>query len=266
MRNITLFIAALLASSAAVAQEGTVAQLTGPIHRTEYPLSLGDRPLVLPNLMLEGTTQFEHFRNLPAPSENGIGLRVGFGIGDLVQLDASSAILVDPKSEWSNEIGARVAVLAFDSRELDFAPSLFVPFDFHDGADLLWRAQVGAETRYRFNRFVYAYGLRDLLQFRNIVTGQTTDKQIQLGLNGTFGVGVSPIEQLSLELDATLFHLKLGGDAEANKAIFEDYIPVAFKALVAVNRQFDVMAKVWMNDLKDGTDSVTFVGGLNARL
>ena len=266
MRNLTLLVAALLLSGAAAAQEGTVARLSGPMQKIEYPLPLGDRPLVLPDLMLEGTTVFEHYRNTPLPSESGIGLRLGFGIKDVVQIDADSALLVDPDQDWSKEIGARVAVPAYDSRELDFAPSLYVPFDFHDGADLLWRAQVGAETRWRFNRFVYAYGLRDLLEFHNVVPAAGADKQVQLGLNGTFGVGVSPIERVSMELDATFFHLKIGGDLEENRAIFADFIPVAFKALVAVNRQFDVMAKVWMNDLKDGADSVTFVGGLNARL
>ncbi len=74
------------------------------------------------------------------------------------------------------------------------------------------------------------------------------------------------MRHVSLELDATFFHLKLAGDTEASKAIFADNIPVAVKALFAITRQLDVLGQVTFNDLKNGTDSLTVSGGLNARL
>ena len=266
MRKVTFVLfSALFAATAALAQEGTVAQLVAPIPRGEYPLSLADRPLVLPHLMLEGTTGVAYDKIAPGFNLTNIALRAGFGIADRVQIDVASAILVDPDSEWSKSLTGRVAFLAYDSKELDIAPSIQVPFDFHDGADLIWEIGIGAETRYRFNQMFYVFGLRDLLFFVNEPLS-ATEKQWQAGLNGTFGVGVVPIQQLSLELQASFFQLKLAGDAIRNQAIFADNVPVAAKALVSVTRWFDVFGELVMRDLKNGADSMGFFGGLNARL
>ena len=260
-----ILFTALFAATAALAQEGAVARLTAPVSRGEYPLSLADRPLVLPHLMLEGTTGIDYVKLDPTFNATQLGLRAGFGIGDRAQIDVASGILIDPDQEWSKTLTGRVAFLAYDSRELDIAPSVLVPFDFHDGADLISQVGIGAETRYRFNQMIYVFGLRDLLYFVNAPLS-ATEKQWQVGLNGGFGVGVVPIQHLSLELQANLFHLKLAGDMISNQAIFVDNIPVAVKALVAVNRWFDIYGQLGMNDLKNGFDTMTFFGGLNARL
>ncbi len=272
------FVFAVVAASAAFAQEGAFTQLQGPIRGSDYPLALGDRPLVLPNLFPEGSTWFEYYKLSPTNNQSAIGLRVGMGVADIAQVDVLSSYVVDPNSDWSKTMAARVGVLAYDSRELDIAPSLYVPFDFHDGADLVSQMTIGAETRYRINHMFYAYGLRDLV---GIGFGKNYGNEFNLGLNGTFGVGVEPIQHLSLELEATLIHLKVAGNAAGGyvsnafypesivgptKGIFADDIPVALKALVAVNRNFDIMGQIIATDLKNGFDAFTFVGGLNARL
>ena len=113
------------------------------------------------------------------------------------------------------------------------------------------------------NRTIYVYGLRDLIA---LGWGNLFNDEFNMGINGTIGVGVEPVQHLSLELQATLFHLKVAGNLEASKVIFGDNIPVGVKALFAVNRQLDIMAWVVAPDLKNGFDSVTFVGGLNGRL
>jgi len=266
MRKVTFILFGILfAATAALAQEGTTARLTAPVSRGEFPLSLGDRPLVLPHLMLEGTTGVEYVKLNPSLNATQIGLRAGFGILDRGQVDVFSGIFVDPDQEWSKTLAGRIAFLAYDSRDLDIAPSVLVPFDFQDGADLVSEVRIGAETRYRFNRMIYVFGLRDFVYFLNVPTS-ATQTQWQVGLNGLFGVGYSPIDRLSLELQANLFHLKLAGDVIENRVIFGDDIPVGLKALVAVNRWLDVYGQVMMVDLKNGADSMTFFGGLNARL
>ena len=268
MRKIPfLFAAALLAAGAASAQEGAVARAGGVSSVDEYPLTLGERPLVLPNLMLEGTTQFEHFRSTlggTTSSQSGIGLRAGFGIGGIVQVDAISGVVLDPSSDWSKTLTGEVRVLALHTSQLDVAGLVSMPFDFHDNVDLVTVFTVGAPTRFKFTPMIYAFGLRDLLVFGT--KGPTGNSQLQLGLNGTLGVGVDLFRQLSLELETTVFHAKITGDAEASRLIFSDTIPAALKALFAINHRFDVMAGLGIPDLKNAGDALTFVGGLNARL
>ena len=263
MLKTALALLAALLSTGAIAQEGTTARLVGPVSRSEYPLALGDRPLVLPNLMLEGTTDFEHIKYAPGITQSGIGLRAGIGVGDLAQIDVSSAIIVDPSSDWSKSIGARVGVLAYDTRNLDVAPSVFVPFDFADNHDLLSRAQVGAETRLRVNHIFYVYGLRDLLE---LGWGKDFGDELNAGLNATLGVGIEPIDHVSLELETTVVHAKVAGALEKTQWIFNDVIPVGAKVLFAWNRNLDVLGEIAAPDLKNGFDKVAVLGGLNFRL
>ncbi|HUJ26798.1 MAG TPA: hypothetical protein VLW85_12315 [Myxococcales bacterium] len=258
-----ILLALMLAATAAAAQESAVAQLTGPFSHSQYPMELGDRPLVLPNLMLEGTTQFEYVKIGPSSTTSGIGLRAALGIGDVAQIDLNSSIFVDPESKWSKVLFARAGFLAYDSRQLDIAPSLLVPLDFNSNADLLSGAMVGAETRFRIDNLIYVYGLRDLLL---LGWGTAYNDELSAEINGTVGVGIEPMHHVSLELDATLFRIKVAGKGDASRLIFSDEIPVAAKALFAINRQFDIVAQLIAPDLKNGFDSLTFVGGLNARL
>lgn len=257
-------LAVLFASGAVLAQQPSGAPLQGPMAWSDYPLSLADRPLVLPNLMPEFTPSYQFFKPVPGQNESATVLRLGVGLGDRAQFDLASAMLLDPNQEWSKILAPRLGFLAYDSPELDFAPSVVVPFDFHDNADLVSAVQVGAETRYRLDRTLYAFGMRDLLQFVN--QPLPTGKQLQGEVVGNFGVGVVPMRNLSLELQAEIFRLKLTGDQVANKIIFGDEIPLAGRALIAFTRRFDVFGQLEMPDLKNGADSMRVIAGLNVRM
>ena len=254
-----LLSAVLLAASAAVAQEGTSVRLQGTFGHGEYPLSLADRPLVLPNRMIEATPQFEYVRLSPNLNSSDIGIRVGLGLADRFQLDAITAFGVDPNTEWSKGLTGELRVLAFDSRDLDVALLVSLPFDFHDGHDLVNSGTIGGNTRYRVLPMFYLYGLRDLAVFH-------TATEFSLGLNGTVGVGIEPIQHLSLELETTVVHFAVTGAIEKTRWFGADYVPVAGLVNLAINRNLDVIAKIGFTDLKNGADAMTFVGGINARL
>lgn len=251
-----LVSALLLASSAAFAQE---VKLQGAFTHEEYPLALGDRPLVLPNFMIEGTPQFEFVKVSPSKNTSDLALRVGFGIGNLFQVDAITAFAVDPETDWSKGITGEFRALALDTRDLDVAALVSVPFDFADGHDFFSGATVGLDSRYRITHLIYVFGLRDLAVFH-------TPNEFSLGLNGTFGVGVDPIPHLSLELQTTLVHLGVTGAIEKTQWFGSDFVPAQAVANYAINRNFDVVAKIGFTDLKNGADAFVFTGGINARL
>ena len=254
-----ILVCTLLLAGSVAAQEGTATKLQGAFSRDEYPLALGDRPLVLPHLMLEATPQFEYVKISPSDNASAIGLRVGFGLADRYQIDAITGFDVDPSSEWNKMLTGQLSVLAYDSRDLDVAGVVRLPFDFADGHDLFTGGMIGANTRFRLTHQFYLYGLRDLIGFG-------TKDQFSLGLNGSVGVGIEPIRHLSLEVGTTLVHLKVAGDFEKTRWIGADYVPAEALVNVAINRNLDVIGALVVPDFKNGFDAVTVLGGINARL
>ncbi len=253
-----ILLCTLLLAGAAAAQESATARLEGPFSLADYPLSLGERPLVLPNLVVQATPYFGYAKTVHENvTDVGVGLAVG--LANTWEIAASTGFNVDPYGEWGKIVSGTVTVLAYDSRDLDVAPTLTAPFYFASGQDFFQSGIVGATTRYRLTHQLYVYGLRNLINFQ-------TSGQFSMGLNGSVGVGIDPIRNVSIEVGTTLVHLAVTGDFEKTLWFGADYVPAEALVNVAINRQFDVYGAMVVPDFKNGFDAVAVLAGINARL
>ena len=221
----------------------------GPFNKKDYPIAERMRPLVLPDGMGEiGVGLPIGITSVAGESATGVGLGLGFGygLGDVVELGLASGLLLSPDAGWNNTITPRVAWLAYDSKEFDFAPGVSIPLFFGDATAV--GVLIDLNSRYVLSDGWFLY-------FGQGAVPLTVSPDFALGLNVGGGAGWQISKEAVLTLDSNLIQLTLVPDA-AISGIWE-VLNLRLGGQYSPSRNVDVGASLGVASLL-GNDLTTF--------
>jgi hypothetical protein len=176
--------------------------MTGPFKKKDYPVSERLRPLVLPNEMGQVGLDLGVGRTFGATTL-GTNLSFDYGVGDYFDFGLSTGLALAPGVNW-NGLVLQGHGLAYDSKEVDFAPGLVLSLPFSEGA--FYTAVVDLPTR-----VVLPEGF--FLRFGQGAVPVTFSPDFALAIVGNGGVGFQADPKVALFADTSLFTLLLAPDA-----------------------------------------------------
>jgi hypothetical protein len=174
----------------------------GPFKKKDYPISERLRPLVLPNEMGQVGLDLGVGRTFGATSL-GTNVSFDYGVGDYFDFGLATGLLLAPDVAWNGLI-LQGHGLAYDSKEVDFAPGLVLSLPFSQGA--FYTAVIDLPTR-----VVLPEGF--FLRFGQGAVPVTLSPDFGLAIVGNGGVGFQIDPKVALFADTSLFTLTLAPDA-----------------------------------------------------
>lgn len=178
----------------------------GPFAKKDYPMQERLRPLVLPDTMGEVGLDLTYLTFAGADAA-ATAPSFAYGIADVVEIGLSSTLLLAPDVDWGKDINLRGHYLAYDSKELDFAPGLNVPLILADGAG--FGATIDLSTRYVLNEVVYFY-------FGQGAIPVLFSPDFALSVQASGGAGFQVDKSLVFMVDTTPFVLRLTPDTDVS--------------------------------------------------
>lgn len=222
----------------------------GPFKKKDYPTSERMRPLVLPNGMGEvGLDAPIGIFKVAGDSVTtfGIGPSFAYGLGDLVELGVGTGFLLAPDAAWNRTLAPRVAWLAYDSKEFDFAPGLSIPLVFTDPA-------VVGLTVDLFGRYVLSEGW--FIYFGQGAIPIVVGDPLSLSIAGNAGVGWQINKATVATLDLQPIVIVLAPDAAATG--LWDYLSTAIGVQYSPVREWDIGGKIGIFNIWDLDESLVF--------
>lgn len=175
----------------------------GPFKKKDYPTSLRNRPLVLPNEMGEVSLDLGVGRTLGATGLS-TNLDFDYGIADVAEIGASTGIGISGAGLGWNGLTLQGHGLAYDSKDTDFAPGLLVPINTL-GGQLTMAAIVDLPTR-----IVLPEGM--FIRFGQGALPVYLAPNFGLALAGNGGFGIQVDNKTAFFADLNAFTLSLAPD------------------------------------------------------
>jgi hypothetical protein len=208
----------------------------GPFKKKDYPTSERLRPLVLPDGMGEvGLDAPISIISFAGESATGFGIVPSFnyGLGDMVELGISTGFPLAPDADWNRTLVPRVAFLAWDSKDFDFAPGVSIPLAFVDETGI--GVLVDLSSRYVLSDGWFVYFGQGAIPL-----GVSPDVTLALNVNG--GVGLQANPKTALTLDLNPISILVAPDFTATG--IWDYLTLNFGAQYTPAREWDVGARL----------------------
>jgi hypothetical protein len=282
----------LVALSVAPGEAEDSTPLVGPFTRDTYPQAVIDRPLTLPAGMVEGESGWQFvsqrfvtpidfatpltFASSGTDDWNAdVALRVG--VTDRVQVEAGTAFSLDHSifgasqvdepfddrpslASWSRTLPVRLSYLALDTRALDTALTLTLPFHAHadrivtftrggkivasDESRVLPAVALEAPTRWRLCDWLWLRAGEDLF---SVTTGDGV---------ATFafdvGVGVQAHRLLAFTIDSRVASIAFDGSGHEASETVADVGSLALQTVFAPLPWLDFVGGVDVPDLGRG--------------
>lgn len=220
----------------------------GPFKKGEYPLAERLRPLVLPRNMGE----VDLFAPIGVASVGGtstttfgLGPSFTYGFG-MAEVGLSTGFPLAPDADWSRTIVPRVAWLAWDSKEFDFAPGLSIPLAFVEDTSV--SVLVDLTSRYVLSDGWFVYFGQGAIPI-----GVSPAATLGLNVNGGVGWQLNPRTAFTLDLTALSFDIAPVAVASGIWEFFNPTLGVQYTP----TREWDVGARVGLYKVWD-LDGVAF--------
>lgn len=227
----------------------------GPFNKANYPQDVIDRPLTLPGGMLELSLSLQ---TLNLGDSTAVGVGAAYGVGNKIEVGASTGLGIDPDFEWQESLGIAVGYLAHDSKNLDVRAGARTSLDFSEGADVFNGFSLDAFTRFKLNNMIAIVGGNSLLSVRT--AGETA-----ISANVNVGVLAQVIPKLAVQLDTQLVSLAISGDANQTTHL-GDVIPLTTSVRYTAQRALDVLLFVAFPSLEHASDFYVVGAGAAYRL
>lgn len=276
----------------------------GPFAKSDYPVSLIDRPLTLPSGMVEARLEaaFTSF-TIPLgafdPNTQRFGIRdfhfdnwdlvgnLAVGITDRLQVELGTSFSISEgrlpgtldfrpsTASWDRNLNVRLSYLALDTETFDVAPAIAVPFHIDAGSRTVHVPGSNQVFRVEDQTDVvelvavetparWTLGRHVWLEGGRDLATISTDPGAAF-VSFVGGLGVQASASFATVLDMNFAELVFDGQG-ADTRTLDDAVPLRLTGLLALCRWADLTGGLTLRDARDGFDFYQLRIGVTVRL